>query len=477
MKYLGLFLAILIVSSCQNEERNYTPVPPGPTPLPPGGRVDPPDPVQPLPGFVSFEAFESEALTDLTSLSSVQQLNARYLTVCDQLNAGYITPAIKQGVQKGINQISLDNLVDAGEWIGESKCTLRIDLRDFGLTPKKWRIIEQADLLQFESFTDRGILIKQLTQSRRSWILGSNFLETALVNETYYNILEIPNNLGQFLASIGCDLQRDFDDFSEDLFLAAVRRSLIALQKNRTVLTTECDEGMMASTYDVILEAQTSPERSLSINPFPVEARSGRVFFEDAQEFIFTLPNQMLGYALFANGLRENFAPTNIVVDNTRANIDPTIRNARSCSGCHTGGFIEVDDFITDHVTGNPNFNANDIQKAQAYFGRNQGMKAAIRQANQQYQNAVRSLEIDINSPDPINELTDKIRTEMTAKQVASMLFLQEGDFINRLRSSANGSLAIGQLITGGTISFQDLVLIAPTLIQDLNLFQEDLGQ
>jgi hypothetical protein len=290
--------------------------------------------------------------------------------------------------------------------------------------------------------------------------------------------MEVPNDLGDFLSDyLGCSLQQDFDDFSDDLYLAAVRRSLIALQKNRTVLTTECQEGMMASTYDVILEAQTSPERSLSINPFPPEARSGRQFGEDAQEFIFTLPNQMLGYALFANGVRENFAPTNIVVDNTRANIDPTIRNARSCSGCHTGGFIEVDDFITQHVTGNPNFNANDIQKARAYFGRNQGMKAAIRQANGQYQNAVRSLQIDINSPDPINVLTDRLRTEMTAKQVASMLFLQEGDFINQLRSSANGSLAIGQLITGGTISFQDLVLIGPTLVQDLNLFQEDLGQ
>ena len=447
---------------------------------PPGEPVRPtPPPVDPLPGQVTFAAFESEILTDLTNLPTVQQLNARYITVCDQYNAGSMAPSKRQAIQKGINQISLEGDVEPGQWIGEFRCTLRIDLRDYGLTPAKWRIIERADPLAFESFTDRGLLIKQLTQALRPWIHGSNFLETSLVNETYYDIMEVPNELNTFLDQyLGCDLQRDFDDFAEDIFMAGVRSSLIALQKNRSVLFAQCQEGAMSATYDVILEGQTSPGRSLSINPFPVEARSRRTFRHDASEFIFTLPNNMLGYALYnVDGVRENFAPTNIVTDNVRANIDPTIRNARSCSSCHTGGFIEVDDFITDHVSGNPNFSTDDIQKARAYFGRNQGMKAAMRQANSRYQAAVRSLEIDINSPDPINELTDTIRKEMNAKQVAAYLFMDQADFVNRLRASATGSLVVGQLITGGTISFQDFILVAPVLIEDLNLFQEDLGQ
>lgn len=474
MKYIGLIMALFLVLGCKPKDDSGNGNIPG-VPAP-GGQIDPPDPVNPLPGLVSFQAFESEALADLTSLASVQQLNARYITVCDQYNAGSMSPVMRQAVQKGINQISLESNVEPGQWIGEFGCTLRIDLRDYGLTPSKWRIIEAADPLRFESQTDRGQLIKQLTQARRSWMHGSNFLETALVNETYYSLLEIPNELGPFLDSyLGCDLQRDFDDFSEDLFLAAVRRSLIALQKNRVILATECREGLMSSTYDFILEGQTSIERSISINPFPLEARSGRSFNEDAQEFIFKLPNQMLGYALFANQLRENFAPTNIVT-NTNATIDPTIRNARSCSQCHASGYLPVDDFIADHVRGNPNFTASDSQKAQAYYGRNAGMKAALAQANQRFQAAVSSLDIDINSPDPINALTDRIRIEMDAAQVAGMLFMNTDEFINALRSSAGGSLAIGQLITGGTISFQDLVLIAPILVQDLNLFQDDLG-
>lgn len=482
MKFALILLCLGSLTGCEQftkKEVVTTRTPPPDVP-PPGPPVRPtPPPVAPLPNLVNFAAFESEVLTDLTTLSTVQQVNARYISVCGQYNAGTMTPTMRRAVEKGINQISLEAEVEAGEWIGEFDCTLRIDLRDYGLTPAKWRLIENADPLQFESFTDRGLLIKQLSQSRRPWIHGSNFLETALVNQTYYDLMEVPLELDTFLNQyLGCDLQRDFDDFTEDLFLAAVRRSLIALQKNRSILFTQCRDGAVSATYDVVLEAQTSPARSLSINPFPIEARSRRTFGHDASEYIFALPNNMLGYALYnAAGDREDFAPTNIVTDNVRANIDPTIRNARSCSACHTGGFIEVDDFMAQHVTGNPNFDADDIQKARAYFGRNQGMRAAMRQANSKYQDAVRILEIDINSPDPINELTDRIRKEMNANQIAGYLFMEEEEFKERLRASAAGSLAVGQLLNGGTVSFQDFVLIAPILVDDLNLFQEDLGQ
>jgi hypothetical protein len=439
------------------------------------GRINVPPPIRPRVNFVSFEAFESEALEDLTGLVSAEQANARYISLCDKVNAGEFTVEMVRGVQKALNQISLEVSPEPGQIIGEGQCTIRIDQRDFGLDGSKWNIIENDDPLKFESFTDRGILIKQLTGTARPWILGSNFVETALIR-SYYDLLEIPNDEGQFLQSIGCNLQRDFDDFSEDLFMAAVRRSLIALQKNRSVLITDCRDGMMSATYDVQLEDITSAGRNLSINPFPVEALTNNTFQDDASEFIFTLPNGMLGYALFAGGVREDFAPTNIVVDNVRANIDPTIRNARSCSSCHNTGFLEVDDFIADHTRGNPNFSADEIQKAQAYFGRNQAMKAAMRQANQKYANVLRELNVPTGT-DAINSLTDTIRQEMTAKQVAGMFFLQERDFLEKLQASPDGVLSIGQLLNGGTINFQDLVQIAPTLIVDLNLFQEDLGQ
>jgi hypothetical protein len=241
-------------------------------------------------------------------------------------------------------------------------------------------------------------------------------------------------------------------------------------------MVTECRDGTMSKTYDTVLEDVTSAGRNLSINPFPPEARTNNTFQEDASEYIYTLPNGLYGFALFAGGLREDFAPTNIVVDNVRANIDPTIRNARSCSSCHSIGFLEVDDFVADHVRGNPNFSADEIQKAQAYFGRNQAMKASIRQANQGFARALRNINVPVAN-DPINTLTDRIRQEMTARQVAGMFFMTEREFLDKLPGSPDGVLAVGQLLNGGTINFQDLIQVAPILIEDLNLFQEDLGE
>jgi hypothetical protein len=255
------------------------------------------------------------------------QRQTRYLTVCDQFNAGLLTDEMKQGVVKGLNQLSIENDIEPGVWVGVNKCTLRFFLEDYGLTPAKWQAIEAADNLNFESFTDRGLLLKQLTQARKPWMTASNFLEVALTNEVYYTILEVPVNEAVFLDDyLGCDLQQDFDNFARELFMAGVRRSLIALQKNRSLwLSDNCREGTVSATYDVIQEVVTTAGRNLSINPFPVEAGTNRNFQEDASEYIFSLPNGLMGYALFAGGLRENFAPTNIVVDNTKADIDELV--------------------------------------------------------------------------------------------------------------------------------------------------------
>jgi hypothetical protein len=136
-----------------------------------------------------------------------------------------------------------------------------------------------------------------------------------------------------------------------------------------------------------------------------------------------------------------------------------------------------VDDFVADHVAGNPGFNAEEIQKAQFFFGRENGMKAFIRQANLDYAENLKDVGVDAAAADPTNKLIDQLRREMTAKQVAALFFMTEQEFLNGLRQSAQGQIAVGQLLQGGTINFQDLSQIVAILIRDLSIFREDLGQ
>lgn len=482
MKTLALLLYVFTCLSCgifqspKEKKKVVTvevPAQPG-QPVPGSPSIDPP-----RIDFVSFDLFEAENLSDNTSLNSAKQVNARYLTLCNHLNDGSLTEELRLGVQKAVNSITREVLIEPGVWVGDAKCTLRVDCRDFNLCGDKWRLIEEADGLKFESFTDRGLLLKQLTKARRPWIHAANFLEITLRNDVYYDLLEIPDNIDDFLNTyLGCNLQRDFDDFNQDLFLAGVRRSRISIQKNRNLLFTQCRDGAVSITYDTILENVTSAGRNLSINPFPVEARTAKTFQHDASEFIFNLPNRMLGFALFnADGQRETFAPTNIVIDVARTDLGGEIQNSRSCFSCHSTGYLEAKDFIADHIRGNSSFDSEEIQKGLAYFGRNEAMTAAMRQANQRYANALGLLRIDPTLDDPINLLTDKIRREMALKQVAALLFLSEDEFRTLLPQSQVGVLAVGQLLTGGAVNFQDFTQVAGVLVDDLNLFKEALGQ
>lgn len=479
-----LIMALALVISCSNpfdkggDDSDYRTPPPG---VPDGPVGEIPDPVEPEPDFVSFPAFESTLLADLTGgLSRAEQENAAFFTLCDQLNAGTLTDEMRRGVEKGINQLSTEARIETGTWIGDSKCVLRVDLRDYNLTNGKWRnIIEQADPLKFESFTDRGLLIKQLTQKRRPWMHGSVFLETTLTNNTYYDLLGIPADLGGFLNGFaGCDLQGDFDDEEEELFFSGIRRSGIARNKNRSLYIHDCRDGAFAGTYDTIVEDITSAGRNMSINPFPLEARTNNTLQHDAQEFIGTLPNQLQFFALFNSaGIREVCAPTTVVVDNVRPEIAPDICNARSCLSCHSSGMIQGDDFIAAHVTGNNNFSQREIDIGKFFYGRKDGFRAALGQADAVFADALQELKISDGSKDPVNFLTDRIRREMDAKLVAGMLSLEEDEFKAILPQSPGGLLAIGQLLNGGTINFNDLVQVKDILINDLNLFQDGVGQ
>ena len=127
--------ALVTAFSCDGTktETEYVAVEIPGVPPPATGPINVPIPVPSTPSFVSFEAFESENLTEVTGLVTDEQRQTRYLTVCDQFNAGLMTDVMKQGVVKGLNQLSIENDLEPGVWVGANKCTLRFFLEDYGL--------------------------------------------------------------------------------------------------------------------------------------------------------------------------------------------------------------------------------------------------------------------------------------------------------------------------------------------------------
>jgi hypothetical protein len=469
---------LIYQTSCdmEKEKPNKSGLPPPPVILPPL----PPAPPS-LPGQVSLDRMESDMLAYLYSVQAEDRLNTRFLNTCSKLNEGENLKPFIQAVDKTLNSLSTERDLVSAVGADPQNCLRSFDLRDFAITSREWEYIGANDPFKLVSNTARGQLIQQLTQTRQPWFHADNFANITLAANVYYATVGVPSTLQSFYQFVGVNLQQAFDQVDRDLYLAGKTNSPISLQKPRLMLRADSRDGAIYATYDTDLNGSRA---NLFENPFPVEARSAKTFVHDAQEFIWHLPNQMLGWALFAaNGARQDFAPLTTVVDVNAGGLDPTIRAARSCSRCHSNGLIVWEDEILIKIVGdprrgipaNPNFDVADRQRAQAFYGNN-GLTAALQKDNKIFCDAQQRLGISCNDKDPINISIDDFLNEWDLGQYAGFLMLTKDQLTTCIQSSLQGSNQIGQILAGSTVQLETIIAVTPVLIRDCNLFNDDLG-
>jgi hypothetical protein len=469
----GLLMALTL--SCGKETNKVTQD--APPSFPPPARPIPP-PVDNNPDFVAFDNLESNILLDLNTIPNQDKTSTRYMILCDKFNEKTGNIGVYAGaVNKAVNHLSWERDITNAIAADPNSCIFRINLDDYDLTSQDWRLVESQDPFKLESFTTRGLLIKQLVQTARPWMHAHNFINVAHNDLTYYKLLDIPGTVAQFQDLFGVNNQADFDTFDNDLFLVGFFGSPISLQKNRLLQRNDGDDGPVWSTFDTLVDGAVDATKNLFENPFPLAARSRRVFVADGSEYIATLPNGLHAYALFdAADQIITEAPLNLVIDINAGTLDPTIRNSLSCMKCHNGGTIQADDQIRSHVSGNSSFDAIDSQLADAYF-RSPGANAAIfRQDQARYKASMEQLGINTSDDDPVNLLTNTFRSEWTVQQTASFYFLTQEEFIRCLEGSAQAKEQIGQLLNGATVSLDQVIATNPILVRDCNLFQDGIN-
>jgi hypothetical protein len=485
-----LFILLFILSACTNGKNittNKREPPPGiPNELP---KETAPPVKQGVPGFIRFDQQEEAMNLAVNSLSEFDRLQTRFIICSDQYNADGIeaTRVCKDGVTKALNSISQEISLDEPKAIGPANSIMQVNLKDFGLTPAKWRLIEQADPFKFTSQTVRGRTLQFLTQTQRPFINGSVFAETALV-KAYYGLEEVPNSLFALQIKLGINIQDDFDNRDSDLILFGMNESVIAANRQfRLITRAKGTFGALWCTSDtndqqiapINVNGQLINQKNLLEAPFPRETRSLKAAIGDAGECIYVRPNGMLGYALFnAAGVRQDFAPTNIVQDTASASrgLSSTITNARSCFRCHATGFIPIKDSLGQHIATNTSFNAADKQLGRIFFKSAGVGSAFFKKDNQDYSDALDKLKVSDPTEDAVNGLTDKIRLEQDARQVAGLLGITEEELKVGLRSSTNASAILGALLQpSGKVNSQALIDGLPILIQEMNLFKDDI--
>lgn len=411
----------------------------------------------------SLPEIESLILNDLNQNPFTRD-DFRYLVTQRSLSSS----VAKQATDKTLNSLSLEaQLRNAAEI---SPGIFRINLREFGLDANDWRVVEANDSISFESFTPNGQLIKQITRTRLPWMHVGNFAFISQRGDIYYALLDLPNNLQQFFAlNIISVNQVDQINNLETQYMG-FNGSPISINKNRILQRNVTPFGFLWTTYDVFNVQQDG--KNFFSNPLPPEVNSGNTFLSDASEMIFSLPNGLIGFILFAGNERVDFAPTDLVndIESAAIGLDPQIDNALDCHRCHFEGIINADDQIRAAVVGNPSFPLRDQQLVQLLYTENEAQ--LINQDNGTVGQAYQELGIT-EAVDPVSQATDSLRADYNLDRLAALAFLSADQMRLCIQSSAVLQSSIGQLLTGGTVTFEQIQVSLNDIKRDCGLGRE----
>lgn len=439
--------------------------------------------------LLDLDYLESNILDDLNRLDAQSRENVGYVTLSHKYNRWASEVEMKDyrnAINKSVNSLSTERDLLLTDPIDARQTIYRIDLESYGFGldgPTDYRDDWEAasdggDQFKFESFTNKGLLIKQLTGRDRVWMHADNYnLATHGDPDIYYEILDIPSDLFTFLNDNDIDIQQEFDNFDVRVF--GTVESPITQNKNRLISRMENDDGYFWTTFD----ANSVFEEDKNYFEFPClrEMNCIKTANFDASEIIYTLPNGLQGYALFnANNVRENEAPID-VVQNVNSPFSPIIINGLDCHRCHNQALIVQRDAIRDSVIRNASeFDVDDVEKVKAFYPTNAGLSALFTKDINFFRQNLNKIGQDIGNADSINLLTDNFRKNQSLKEIAAFLFFSELELRNCINGDARLRSQIGQLITdsgNATITLAQFIVSFPDIVRGCRLGQDPIDR
>lgn len=427
--------------------------------------------------FFSADWLRTQILADLTAQPVLDRATTRYLVATHRRNAEADEAEIDQyakAASKAANSVSDERALAKLPEVAPG--VFRVDLDALGLSAADWTAIEDADRLNLEDVSAQGQLIRTLAVARKPWLHVDTFTDTVFrTSALYYQLLGVPATFDELTAQLDVDYADDIADFEAVLF--GFNGSPLSTH-NRLVSVHESGDGHLWASYDTgPIDAAT---KNLFSFPLLPDAGGQRNFEFLAGESIFDLPNGLHGYALHnaVAGRLANLAevaPVNIVRDYLNPAGDRAeIRAGVSCFRCHAAGILPAasGDQIAAHVRRNGSQFAADKDIILALYREDDAQKE-IAEANQSYAKALSELGIDANDADPISVAQDRLLLDWDVRKLAAFLFLTEADMEACLFGSAAGAGELGQLLTGGEVSYDQVVQSLPQLRIDCRLFAD----
>lgn len=422
--------------------------------------VDPPPPPPPTTSFISFASEEACIAADLNTINRREQRFYRYLTFTDIYNYGApdTLSSAKDGVDKLLNFVSFEPILQKSVWVGTPQVVARIDLRDYGLLEQDW---ENRVLPRYPygvNYFDPSLndaderFIQAATRSQQAWVRANWFIKEASQPPLYYELERSPANVNQLFAKFGINEVRDIELFQARR--SGIRTSGVTnwnrlIDFHNVTLNangSRVDTGLWR-TFDVINNVDRRNFFAFPFGPgnIPLFVGQGNEFFPrntfqfDASEIIYGKPNGGLGFFL-ANGNGQRIDEANPAIATDPLNSTPfigtapyVVRNGVSCFGCHSAGMNQFTDQLKTTSLATSNFAKVEVDAIDDLFADKSEMDTYIGSQNKSFGAALGASThgklTSTRATEPIFGITKLYQGYLRVDQAAAELGLPTAEF------------------------------------------------
>jgi hypothetical protein len=369
---------------------------------------------------LTLEELEADVLADLKKMNDPERAkHTRYFTL-HHLENRNTSPeglaTVQLALSKLLNSLSWHPELVRPEAVGSTTALLRIDLRSLKWDAATWEAILDANPYAVVRTTEAAREVRAMTRTDVPILQADWFVMAASLSPLYEKILSIPETEEGLRQKLQLDV--DANRRNGSAAFAGFRYSGVSNQ-NRIIERHPTPWGAYWKSYD--FSPAASKEQIIFLHPLGGDGRPDG-FKHAGGEIIFNLPNGLQAYMLAtAAGQRLPVAPHDIVKDEAEA--DATVKNARSCMRCHSGGIILKVDEVREKVLEDEEL-ADLREEVQRLYKPREEMLALQKQDLRRFREAARHLGISsfLPSVEPIAQVVRQFEEDVDLKDVATEL-------------------------------------------------------
>jgi mono/diheme cytochrome c family protein len=423
-------------------------------------------------GFVSFDQVYASMARDILTADLADRPFIRYLSVVNAYNSGACGAALEReqyALFKTINSVSTEAAVVPPEAIDSRDLIYRIDIRDYGwdraveVQPGDTKIeviggvatavnSDPRAPLPFDDAWDAIVnfsapygvefsgedadFLKAQTDTLVPYLPVDAFIAAATTQNLYYTLIDVPQTLGELFLQLGID---QADQIERNIAQRAGFSNSGVSKQERSVMRFEINQpgGYFWASFDFADNGRRN--ESIYAEPLAADAQAA------GGEFIYSLPNGMMGFYVAANdgnGSRLTEAPVDVVVDPGQVKNNGAVTNGVSCNSCHQRGIFPFTDKVREWVVANPlDYEREIYQAVMDLYPTNDEMMKVVKADSQYFQANLEDTGVPVELSDPVTRLyLDFVAGPVQKARAAADLGVQ-ADFLQNQMARLDGRL------------------------------------